>query len=81
MLSHISSIPCAIQVDHFFKQKPLGRNCDSDWDCMGYTEVEFTVCDRRGRPAPWLERKLTPGDIERLKAEIEAHYEGMGDAC
>lgn len=27
-------------------------------------EVEFTVCDRRGRPAPWLQRKLDADKAE-----------------
>ena len=29
-------------------------------------EVEFTVCDRRGRPASWLQRKL---DADRKLAD------------
>lgn len=33
----------------------------------GYdSEVEFTVCDRRGRAAPWLQRKL---DADRKLAD------------
>lgn len=70
MESTVSGIPCIIQVDRFFRQKPLGRGCDSDWDCDGYTEIDFTVCDRRGRPAPWLERKLTIADRERIEVQI-----------
>ena len=51
-------------------QEPLGRGCDSDQDCYGYAEIEFTVLDRRGREAPWLTRKLTPDDVERIETEI-----------
>ena len=67
--SKVAGIPCTIQVDRLFVQEPLGPNCDSDWDCYGYTEFDFTVCDRNGRPAPWLERKLTNEDRERLEVE------------
>lgn len=54
----ICGIPCLIRVDHYFEQKPLGIYADSDHDCYGYTECEYTVLDRRGREAPWLEKKL-----------------------
>lgn len=40
-------------------------------DCYGYTDSEWTVCDRRGRPAPWLDRKLTADDKARIEQEIE----------
>lgn len=39
-------------------------------DCYGYTEVEFEVLDRRGYPAPWLERKLNSGDKNAIEQEI-----------
>ena len=29
-------------------------------------EVEFTVLDRRGRPAPWLAKKMSQADVERI---------------
>jgi len=31
------------------------------------------VCDRRGRPAPWLEKKLTSKDERRIEQEIAKH--------
>lgn len=65
--SRIAGIPCLIEVDRVFVQKALGLSCDSDWDAAGYAEVEFTVLDRRGRPAPWLEKKLT----REMECEIE----------
>jgi hypothetical protein len=38
----------------------------------GYNNVtsEFEVCDRRGRHAPWLERKLDSDLIAEIKYEI-----------
>lgn len=73
--STVAGIPCLIRVDYFFKQKPLGPMCDSDMDCYGYVNVDFTVCDRRGRPAPWLEKKLSTEDKERIETEIEEAYQ------
>ncbi len=65
--ARISGIPCLIDVTSFFVQKPLGPYCDSDLDCYGYSEIEFTVCDVKGRPALWLDKKMT----EKEKEEIE----------
>jgi len=42
-------------------------NAPSDLDYHGYAEIEFTVCDRNGRPAPWLAAKMTAED----KSDIE----------
>ena len=69
MDSYISGIPCKILVDTLFIQKP-NLYADNPDDYYGYSDVEFTVCDRRGRPAPWLERKLTDNDTDRIKTEI-----------
>ena len=59
MEARIAGIPCQVKMTHCFVQPPLGPNCDSDLDCYGYAEVEFDVLDRNGRPAPWLEKKLS----------------------
>ena len=68
--STVAGIPCLVQIDRVFVQRPLGPSADSDLDCYGYAEVEFTVLDRRGRPAPWLSKKLTAPEIERIENEI-----------
>lgn len=68
--STVAGIPCLVQIDHVFIQRPLGPSADSDLDCYGYAEVEFTVLDRRGRPAPWLEKKMTASDKARVEADI-----------
>lgn len=73
--SRIAGIPCLIEVISVVVQKPLGRMADSDWDCYGYSDVEFEVQDRRGRKAPWLERKMTQADKARIETEILEYSE------
>lgn len=68
--ARISGIPCLIDPTYVFTQKALGPSCDSDQDCYGYSEIEFTVCDRRGRPAPWLEKKMTKKEEEKIEILI-----------
>jgi len=69
--STVSGIPCLIQVDRCLVVKgSYSYNAPSDWDYYGYQEIEFTVLDRKGYPAPWLERKMTDDDTDRIESEI-----------
>jgi hypothetical protein len=38
------------------------NRCASDWDYYGCEEIEWEILDRKGRRAPWLDRKLSPAD-------------------
>lgn len=69
--TRIAGIPCLVEADVFVSKGSYSRNAASDWDYYGYAEVgEFTIMDRRGRPAPWLERKLTDKEIIRIESEL-----------
>jgi hypothetical protein len=37
---------------------------------------EWEVRDRRGRPAPWLERKLTEAERKRIDQQVFDYMEG-----
>jgi hypothetical protein len=68
--TRIAGIPCQIGVTYFHNQPRWGgcaHTCDSDVDYYGCHESEYDVLDRRGRPAAWLERKLT----DDIKSEID----------
>ncbi len=72
-----AGIPCIARVTHYHRQRALGPSADSDWDAAGYEEISFDLCDQRGRPAPWLERKLSERDADRIQTEIsEAMQQG-----
>lgn len=69
--SRVAGIPCLIGVTHFDSvQGSYSYNAASDMDYYGYSESEWDVLDRRGRPAAWLERKLTDDDRQRIEQEI-----------
>jgi hypothetical protein len=69
--SRVAGIPCLIGVTHFESVRgSYNYHAASDWDYHGYTECEFEVLDRRGRKAPWLERKLTDKIIQEIEQDI-----------
>lgn len=69
--SRIAGIPCQIEVTSLDEvQGSHSPYADSDMDFYGYVDdFSFNVLDRRGRPALWLERKLTAADCDRLLDE------------
>ncbi len=78
--SRISGIPCLIGVTHFNSVRgSYSYNAPSDMDYYGYTESEWEVLDRRGRPAAWLERKLTDLERSRIDEEVFEHMEASCD--
>ena len=71
--SQIQGIPCQIGVDTLLIVPPWNgpaHTCPSRDDYYGYTEIEFTVYDRKGYKADWLAKKMTGDDIERIEEEI-----------
>lgn len=74
--SRIAGIPCIIGITHYHHQpRFIGSPilCDSDMDYYGYTEVEWSVLDSRGRHAPWLERKLTDDQCKAINSQAIKH--------
>ena len=42
-----------------------------------FTKDEFTILDRHGYQAPWIEKKLTKDDVERIEKEYSAYAEAV----
>lgn len=71
--ARVAGIPCLVEVTYFKKVKPWpgpASTCPSSDDYYGYTDIEFEVRDLRGRPAPWLERKMSDTDEIRIRETI-----------
>lgn len=67
----VAGIPCLIGVTHYESVRgSYSYNAPSDYDYYGYTESEWEILDRRGRPAPWLERKATAEDNASIEEAI-----------
>lgn len=72
--TRISGIPCQVLIETCNIVKgSYNYNAASDWDYYGYREIEFTVLDRKGYEARWLEKKLTAEDISRIEDEIVSY--------
>jgi hypothetical protein len=69
--TRVAGIPCIVGVTYFESVRgSYSYHAASDMDYHGYTECEFEVLDRRGRKAPWLERKLTDKIINEIEQDI-----------
>lgn len=67
----VAGIPCQIGVLNYERHAPVSqdsRQCHSDLEYYGYSEVDYVVLDRRGRPAEWLQRKVV--DDSNIISEI-----------
>ena len=70
MQTRISGIPARIGVTSYIPWRPARLYGHPDSWAPAEGEVEFQVCDSRGRPAPWLEKKLTPAERRRIEGEL-----------
>ena len=62
--TRIDGIPCIVKYSITGKYRPGDLYSPPE-----YEEVEMEVCDRRGRRAQWLERKLTEAEKSRIELE------------
>ena len=69
--STVAGIPCLIDYQVYGKYVPAKTDADPN-SCYEaeYPDVDFTVLDRKGYPAPWLEKKLTDDETNRIEHEI-----------
>lgn len=69
--THIGGIPCVVRVlswEPYVPAKISGppENCYPAEGGYG----DWEVLDRRGKPAPWLARKMTDQDVRRIDQEV-----------
>lgn len=78
--SRVAGIPCLIGVIDWeayvpaYTSGPPDRCYPSEGDCGSWE-----VLDRRGRKAPWLERKMTAADERRVEQDVFEAMENKAD--
>lgn len=78
----VAGIPCKCVVNSYIPSISDTHGQFPEDSSPGDPSIfEFVLADRNGRPAPWLEKLLSPADIERLEEEfllmMEAEYQLM----
>ena len=63
-------IPCIVRVVDYEPADPgYFRGHPDNWEPGDPGEITLQILDQRGRPAPWLERKLDKAQWDRLQEE------------
>lgn len=70
MQTRISGIPARIEVTSYIPWRPARLYGHPDSWAPAEGEIEWEVLDRRGRPAPWLAKKLDQQDRHRIELEL-----------
>jgi hypothetical protein len=76
--ARVAGIPCLIGVTSWWPYVPA-RTYGPPEDCYpeegGYGDWE--VLDRRGRPAPWLSKKLCSRDEQAIEELLFEHFDNQ----
>jgi hypothetical protein len=78
--STVCGIPCIVRVTDWEAYVPAQTSGPPErcYPSEG-GEGNWEILDRRGRPAAWLERKLTGDDRERIDTEVFNRMENLDD--
>jgi len=67
--THIVGIPASVEVTYYEEAHNGRRGHIDNWEEGTPEYLEFDVLDRRGRPAPWIERKMSADDYSKVHKE------------
>jgi hypothetical protein len=68
--TRVAGIPALVRVSRHSYQPPDPSTWASSEDFSGGWDLDYEVCDRRGRPAPWLADKLDQRAVQNLEQTI-----------
>ena len=76
--TRVCGIPCIVRVTHWEPYDP-GRTSGPPESCYPPEggEGEWEILDRNGKPAPWLERKMTDRDQNLVSETVFNHMENL----
>jgi hypothetical protein len=79
----VSGIPCIARVTGYTPEIKTDFWCRIEHaEPPSDAEIDWELCDRRGRPAPWLERKfsaLPQRQKDLLEQEVLDKYEAASE--
>lgn len=67
--TRVAGIPCQLRVTYWEAVTTATWYAPAEGGAM-----DWEVLDCRGRPAPWLARKLDAADCQRLELEINQYF-------
>ena len=73
--TRVAGIPCIARVTYSHYARPNPFTWASDADFYGGWTLNWEICDSRGRPAPWLEKKLTDAERGRIECDLIEYLE------
>ena len=78
--SNLCGIPCKICITSWepYRSAILRADPEDSHPAEGGCG-DWEILDRNGRPAPWLERKMTKQEQARIENEIFNHMENQDD--
>ena len=78
--STVCGIPCIVRVKYWDAYVPAQTSGPPErcYPSEG-GEGDWEILDRRGRPAPWLDNKLTDDDRYRIDTEVFNHMKNLHD--
>ena len=73
--TRVAGIPCQCLVLEYYPESPMSYRMGR-WGLTPSEPEQFDFCllDRKGYPAPWLERKLVKDDYYRLRDEYVGQF-------
>lgn len=76
MQTHICGIPCIIRITSWEPYKPAKTGgCPDSWMPSEGGYGDWEVCDTRGKPAPWLAKKITPAIQAAIDEQVFEYME------
>ena len=79
MQTRVAGIPATIEITSFSPYRCNKRGHIDHWLPDELPEIEWHILDRNGRPASWLERKLSAADRRRIEADLIAQCTNRND--
>ena len=70
METRICGIPCVVELTNYTYTKANPRADNPNDYYGGFDDVEYKVLTTKGKPAAWLERKITKKEHDEIVSQL-----------